>query len=170
MSQIFQDENHAYQFDFSNAIWATDGLHDIYHKSKLSILSDVDFIVETADSILLIEYKNSCIQNAANSEAFNPSGQKYVEKIARKYYGSWIYITALQKSKPIKYIYILEYPDSDAVTRRKLRNEIMNLLPFQLQTMPDTEISMEMINSFEVLSIAEWNSHKVYRAFPVTQI
>ena len=46
-SKIFQDENHCYQFDFTDAIWVTDELHDTFQKNKASILSDVDFIAET---------------------------------------------------------------------------------------------------------------------------
>ena len=59
MSQIYQDENRQYQFDFSSALWATDHLHGIYSQNKVGILSDVDFIAETEDSVLLIEYKNA---------------------------------------------------------------------------------------------------------------
>lgn len=45
-SKIFQDENHCYQFDFTDAIWVTDELHDTFQKNKASILSDVDFIFQ----------------------------------------------------------------------------------------------------------------------------
>lgn len=79
-----------------------------------------------------------------------------------------IYLSALQKSKPIKYIYILEYPNDDVVTRKRLRNRITNLLPFKLQKLQ--EVKVEMIHDFEVLSIAEWNAHAQYKAFPITEI
>ena len=52
-SKIFQDENHCYQFDFTDAIWVTDELHDTFQKNKASILSDVDFIAETENEIIL---------------------------------------------------------------------------------------------------------------------
>ena len=94
--------------------------------------------------------------------------QKREHKIARKYYDSWIYLTAMQKSKPVAYIYILEYPNSDAVMRKRIRNHIADLLPFQLQKLP--EIQTELIRSFEVLSIAEWNVHSKYRFFPITPV
>ena len=41
MEQKFVDENGAYALDCSNAIWATDELHQIYHDAKVQ-LSDVD--------------------------------------------------------------------------------------------------------------------------------
>lgn len=166
MSQIYQDENRQFQFDFSSALWATDGLHDIYCQSRIGILSDVDFIVETEEDILLIEYKNAKIPGAVHPEAFNPSDQKRENKIAFKYYDSWMYLSAVQKSKPVTYVYILEYPNDDAVTRRRVRNRIATLLPFELQRRP--EIKTEMIHAFEVLSISEWNER--YSAFPIKPI
>ena len=29
-NKVFQEENHCYQFDFSSAVWATDGLHNTF--------------------------------------------------------------------------------------------------------------------------------------------
>lgn len=43
-SKIFQDENHCYQFDFTDAIWVTDELHDTFQKNKASILSDTSYL------------------------------------------------------------------------------------------------------------------------------
>lgn len=168
MRQVYQDENRRFQFDFSSALWATDKLHEIYSKNKAGILSDVDFIAETEDEVLLVEYKNANVPGAAHPERFDPLDQKRENKIAFKYYDSWIYLSAMQKSKCIKYIYIMEYPNDDAVLRKRVRNRIVDLLPFALQKLP--EIKVEMIHSFEVLSISEWNAHEQYRAFPITPI
>lgn len=168
MTQIYQDENRQFQFDFSSALWSTDKLHDIFSQNKAGILSDVDFIAETEDNILLVEYKNADISGVAHPEVFNPLDQKRENKIAFKYYDSWIYLSALQKGKPVKYIYILEYPNDDTVTRKRIRNRIADLLPFKLQKLP--EINVEMIHDFEVLSISEWNAHTQYRAFPITPV
>ena len=60
MEQIFQDENHTCEFNFTKAQWAIDGLHNIYGQAKAG-LSDVDYLVETEKEILLIEYKNADI-------------------------------------------------------------------------------------------------------------
>ena len=168
MTRIYQDENRKFQFDFSAALWATDRLHDIYAQNKVGILSDVDFIAETEHSILLIEYKNADNAGAVHPEVFNPFDQKRENKIAFKYYASWMYLSAMQKSKPVKYIYILEYPNDDAVTRKRIRNRIADLLPFRLQKLP--EIKVEMIHDFDVLSISEWNAHTQYREFPITPV
>lgn len=166
MSQIYQDENRQFQFDFSSALWATDKLHDIYSRNRVGILSDVDFIAETEDSLLLVEYKNAKLPDAVHPEAFNPSDQKRENKIAFKYYDSWIYLSAMQKSKPVTYVYILEYPNDDAVMRDRIRNRIAKLLPFALQRQP--EVKTEMIHAFKVLSISEWNAQ--YSAFPITPV
>ena len=168
MNQIYQDENRMFQFDFSAALWASDQLHNIYNKTNVGILSDVDFIAETEDNIILIEYKNADILGAAHPEAFRPLDQKRENKIAFKYYDSWIYLSAIGKNKSVKYVYILEYPNSDVVTRKRIRNRIADLLTFKLQKLP--EIRIEMIHDFEVLSISEWNAHEQYKAFPISPI
>lgn len=168
MSQIYREENNVYQFDFSAALWATDELHDKFHQSGVSILSDVDFIAETENEVLLVEYKNANISEAVSPEKFNPLDQKRENKIAYKFYDSWMYLSAAQKKKPIKYVYVLEYPHGDAVMRKRIRNRIADLLPFKLQKLP--EIKEEMIHDFEVLSISEWNTHERLCAFPITRV
>jgi hypothetical protein len=168
MGRVYQDENHAYQFDFTTATWSSNDLHDIFSQNGAGILSDVDFIAETEDELFLIEYKNANISGAAHPEKFEPMEQKRENKIAFKYYDSWIYLKSIQKSKPITYIYILEYPNGDSVTRKRIRNRIAALLPFQLQKLP--QIKENMLSAFEVLSIDEWNSHKKYGQFPIQRV
>lgn len=168
MTRIYREENQNCQFDFSKAVWASDELHEIYHKNGIGILSDADFIAETESYILLVEYKNANISNAVMPEKFNPLDQRRENKIAFKFYDSWIYLTAIQKEKPIKYIYVLEYPNADVIIRKRIRNQIANLLPFELQKRSD--IKRKMIHDFEVLSIDEWNRHEIYKNFPITKI
>lgn len=167
-SKIFQDENHCYQFDFTDAIWVTDELHDTFQKNKASILSDVDFIAETENEIILLEYKNASISSAVKPERFVPSDQKRLNKIAYKYYDSWIFLKAIGKNKPIRYIYILEYPKRDTTTRKAIRNKIIDLLPFELQRLP--LVKQKLILEFEVLSINEWNLNEKYKNFPITPV
>lgn len=167
-NKLFQEENHVYQFDFNSALWATDQLHNEFQNNNASILSDVDFIAETDKEIVLLEYKNANIPGAAHPEAFQPSNQKTLQKIAYKYYDAWIFLKAIKKKKPIIYVYVLEYPDGDIVTRKLIRNKIINILPFKLQQLP--EISEKLILHFDVLSIAEWNAHNKYKAFPISLI
>ncbi|WP_418577257.1 hypothetical protein [Hungatella sp.] len=166
--KLFQEENHIYQFDFSQAVWATDQLNRVFQNNKAGILSDVDFIAETDHEVILLEYKNASIPGAAHPERFQPSDQRTLQKIAYKYYDAWIYLKAAAKNKPFHYIYILEYPNGDSVSRRAIRNSIVDLLPFELQRLP--EIKENMIAGFDVFSIAEWNTHDIYKAFPITPI
>ncbi len=169
MSQVYQEENGVYQFDFSEAVWSTDQLHDIFQKNGAILLSDVDFVAETSEEMILLEYKNANITRAANpTAAFDPFGQKLESKIAYKYYDSLIYLTAIQKEKPVRYVYILEYPNGDVVARKRIKNEITKLLPFRLQNLP--QVKHEMIHSFDVLSIDEWNKHEKYGAFPISKV
>lgn len=168
VNDIFQEENHFYKFDFTSAIWATDRLHNIFQQNKATILSDVDFIAETESEIILLEYKNANIPNAAHPERFVPSDPKSLQKIAYKYYDSWIYLMAINKSKLLYYVYICEHPSGDSTTRRVIRNKIADLLPFELQKLP--EMSRMIIKGFEVLSVDEWNAHEKYRSFPITQV
>ncbi len=168
MTQVYQEENGIYQFDFSASEWSSDQIHDFFRSNGAELLSDVDFVAETEERIILVEYKNANIPGAANPAAFNPLAQKLENKIAYKYYDSWIYLMAIKKNKPISYVYILEYPNGDAVTRKRIRNEIAKLLPFRLQKA--VEVQCELINSFDVLSIDEWNEDERYKIFPISKV
>lgn len=167
MSGIFKEENNFYQIDLSLAEWSTDEIHDTFHRSKTE-LSDVDFVAETHSDIILIEYKNANIPGAANPNAFIPTDDKAISTIARKYYDSCLYLDAIEKTKPRTYIYILEYPLGDSVTRKAIRNKIQSKLPFVLQTQP--QIKKQLIKEFQVLSIAEWNADPTYGKFPLKRI
>lgn len=45
MEKIFVEENGVYQIEYSNAVWATDQIHDVYHDSGVQ-LKDSDFLIE----------------------------------------------------------------------------------------------------------------------------
>lgn len=66
---------------------------------------------------------------------------------------------------PARYYYILEYPNSDRVTSGLVRNKIAKLLPFQLQNA--IEGSQKIIESFDVVTIDEWNVR--FPDFPITR-
>lgn len=72
------------------------------------------------------------------------------------------------KNKQYKYVYVLECELADTVTRKALRNKISKKLPFELQNEP--EIKAELINDFEILSIAEWNSNPAFSLFPISKV
>jgi len=164
---IYPNENNAYTFDFSSAVWATNQLKEIYHEAGVS-LSDADFIVETEDTVFIIEYKNACIKNAVNPEAFKPFDSKPTQKIAYKFYDTWIYLQAIGKHKPLQYIYVVEFPHSDSVMRSRLQVNISKLLPFKLQVLPEISSNSKLLESFDVLSIEEWNIRYPY--FPINKV
>lgn len=166
MEKIFEDENHNYQIDLSQAVWASDRLNSIYHESKIE-LSDVDFIAETKDDLLFIEYKNAKVANASKPLSFQPDLDKKISQVVRKYYDSFIYTSAMGigNNKSKKFIYILEYPDGDSVTRRGIRNKLKTKLPFLFQEL--NEVIYKLIDEINVMSIKEWN--EAYPDFPLLQ-
>lgn len=166
MKRIFIEENKEYQIDFTKAIWAMDSLNSIYHQAKIQ-LSDVDFIAETEEELIFIEYKNASIKNASNPNAFQPQADKAIQKVVRKYYDSLFYIMGLRKAREKRkyYVYILEYPKGDGVTRRAIRNKLQSSLPFLLQQ--QNQDMERLIDEVMVLSIDEWNERFVQ--FPLTK-
>lgn len=162
---IFTEENQVYKIDCTQAMWATDSVHEAFTRTN-SLLNDVDFIIETEERLLLIEYKNACIPNVSNPEAFKPQEDKRIKNVAKKYYDTLHYLALLGKDKPKTYIYVLEYPNGDTVARKGIRNRIKAYLPFRLQS--GTEI--KLIDGVEVLSIDEWNNDMEYGRYPIKEI
>ena len=167
MSKIFAEENGIYQIDCSKAVWATDQIHEIYHNAGVQ-LKDSDFLVEDQELLYLIEYKNANISNAEKPDAFKPEEDKMVNKVVQKFYDSLHYIYLINKKKPLEYIYVVEYPKGDVVTRKRLRNKMKQRLPFELQS--NIGMGKKLLEKVEVLSIDEWNAHEKYGAFPITQV
>jgi len=163
---IYTEENNVYQIDCSKALWSSDCIHEVYHQSNVQ-LSDVDFIIEDENKIMLVEYKNANIPNAVNPGGFNPCEDKKINSILRKYYDSLHYLGLVEKTKPKEYIYILEYPNGDSTSRRMLRNRIKPYLPFNLQN--NMHKPEKMISKFSILSIEEWNNDEIYRNYPITK-
>ena len=120
---VFTEENGKYSLDCRKALWATDEIHSIYQQAGIH-LKDVDFVIETEDNLILIEYKNANISEAKNPEAFRPEGDRKVLAIAQKFCDSLHYLNLLNKDKPKEYVYILEYPHGDRISRLRLRNRI----------------------------------------------
>lgn len=167
MKNIFIEENGAYSIDCTNAVWATDKIHEDYHNARLHI-NDVDFLIENSTHILMVEYKNACLANAANPEAFHPMADKKVSIVTRKFYDSLHYLRLLDKSKPVQYVYILEYPNGDVTTRKRLRNKLKAELPFTLQN--NIGNGKRLIDQVDVLSIEEWNADSNYGNYPIKQV
>lgn len=166
MAYIFEEENHFYALDCSKAIWATDSINDLYHDYAKSILCDVDWIIETEDNMLLVEYKNANVPGCSNPAAFKPKEDNKLANVTRKYYDSIHYLNIINKDKPRKYIYILEYPNGDVVSRLGIQLMLQQRLPFGLQN--TEEAVNKIIESVEVVSIDEWNER--YSKFPLNPI
>ena len=64
------------------------------------------------------------------------------------------------------YIYILEYPNGDRVTRKGIRGRLQDKLPFLLQQ--QNEFAYKWIDELKVLSIEEWN--EMYPEFPLEKL
>ncbi len=149
MEFIFTDENQTCQIDFTNAVWATDQLNSIFSVIKDSILSDVDFIVEGANSIFFIEVKNSNFLGVDNPKAFKPLHEDLIRVLAKKFFDSFHYVRGLGKTSDKQKIYIclIETPLGDSVMRRALRNRLKDRLPFKLQKIFMHKISAQKMKN-----------------------
>ena len=167
MSKIFKEENGIYCIDCTKAVWATDKLNSIYDEAKIH-LKDVDFIIESEEFLILVEYKNANIPGAKHPEVFNPEDNKYLNTVIQKYYDSLPYLILLNNPKPRHYIYVVEWIKSDPTARKRLRGEMKNALPFRLQeNFSDT---IRIIDDVNVLSIKEWNEHPIYKKYPILPV
>lgn len=164
MGNVFTEENGNYKIDCSKALWATDEVYDQYHTAKC-FLKDVDWILETSEKIVLVEYKNANVAEARKPELFKPGEDTMIDKVVRKFYDSLHYLTLLGKIKPKEYIYILEYPNGDSVSRKMIRNRMKSKLPFLLQE--NVGEDRKLIEKLDVLSIDEWNMNEKYGEFPI---
>ena len=165
--KIFLDEHKMFQIDFSNAIWATDKLREIFKVVHNNILSDVDFVAEDNDKIFFIEYKNPSIRSKG-VEKFKVLDDEICNKIAHKYYDSLNFIHSIRKIKKSKvYIYLLEARLSDKNTGKAIRNRIKKRLPFKLEQQSELfgiTLKESMIDYFDVLNVKQWNEQ--YKQFP----
>lgn len=164
MDRIFTEENGCYYIDCSKAVWATDEINSQYHTAKC-FLSDVDWIVETDEKLILVEYKNANVEGARHPEAFEPKGENTLNKVTKKFYDSLHYLALREKEKPKDFVYILEYPNGDSSSRKMIRNRLKTKLPFELQK--NISEDRKLIEKVEVLSIEEWNADEQYGVFPV---
>lgn len=164
MEKVFTEENGKYIIDCSKALWETDKLHEQYHIAKC-LLSDVDWVLETDEIIILVEYKNANIAGAQKPEAFKPGEDKMINNVIKKFYDSLHYLTLQGKTKSKEYIFILEYPNGDSVSRKMIRNKMRKKLPFLLQK--NIGEGRRLIEKMAVLSIDEWNNNEEYGKFPI---
>ena len=122
MVKILYEENMKYGLHCDKAIWATT-IQTVYHKAGLK-LKDADFAIETEDYIILIEYKNADIKGAKKKKEFEPESEIVIDSVVQKFFDSLHYLTLMGKQKPVRYVYILEWPGGDSSMRRRLRNRM----------------------------------------------
>lgn len=165
--KYYIEENKKYKFEFAN--------FNVYEYHELAqqttILSDVDFVVDMDDKLLLIEYKNAAIEGVVNPDSFinKVKTQEFYEIIAKKYYNTLFLHWACERNKnemPIEYVLIIEHPAIDGRLRRQLRQKIYNQLPYKLKD--KLEIKREVLPKFEVLNLDEWQHN--YPIFKTTKI
>lgn len=174
MAVIYTEENGKYTIDCTAAIWSTDAIHDCYQGGRgacgnIGFLCDVDFVIETQDYIILVEYKNANIADAVNPGAFNPMTDQKLTNVARKFYDSlhWLFLEG--KDKPKKYVYIVEYPNGNSSSRLLLRNKLKDRLPFALQNNA-TITHRKIIDEVKVVDISEWNADDELGIYPIQPI
>ena len=173
MAKIMTEEHGKYGIDCTNAIWSSEDIHRLYHAGGISFLCDADFVLETEQHILLIEYKNvntrEALLHVETEKQYNPFEEKKFWTLIRKFYDSIPYLYLKGKLlKPIRYICVLEYPKGDSVSRKMLRNKMKKKLPFSLQDEIGKEISL--IYSVDVMNIQEWNEDTYFGQFPIKAI
>lgn len=171
---VYTEENGVYTLDCSASVWSTDQIHNNYQDPAhqygvIGFLSDVDFVIENETHIILVEYKNASIPGAANPGAFSPTSGNKLDKVAKKFFDSlpWLYLAG--KDKPKKYVYILEYPAGNSTSRRLIRNQLKERLPFALQSRI-TNARRTLIDEIRVVDIAEWNADAALGKFPMKPV
>ena len=174
MAAIYQEENGLYSLDCTNAVWSTDRIHQDYQDpthtlGQIGFLKDVDFVIETEDSMLLVEYKNANIPGAVNPQKFNPGANNRLDQVAEKYYDSLHWLSLTNKKKPLKYVFILEYPAGNSTSRLFVRNELQKRLPFALQKALSAG-GKQLISEVKVVDIAEWNADPELGKFPLRPV
>jgi len=156
----YRDENGKYEFDFAQCeVWE---YHSLAQKTSLS---DVDFVIDSKDEVIFLEYKNASINGVANPSAFlcKLKTEKFYHRIAKKFYGSLFLHWACRENEsdlPIVYILLIEHPEIDGKIRKKLREKICKQLPFSLKD--EQSIKRSVLNKFEVLNLDEW-----HQSFPM---
>ena len=166
MGEVYWEENHDYRIDLRKAELSVE-LQPLYREYNLS-LADVDWICEFNGTILLIEYKNAKLpfeRGFRVAENFNPYSDDRVANVVRKFFDSFFYIEAYKRKRPVKYIYILEWPKGDVVSRKMLQDKIAKFLPFRFQQ--QEKLSPLLIEDFRVVSLDEWNT--LYADMPISR-
>lgn len=171
MEKILYDENRNYSFDFTKAIEVFEP-HEL--SQKTTMLADVDFVIDTKEKIIFLEYKNATAKRVTNPDAIKEKilgdkKLKFYENISKKFYSTLFILWSCNKNeedKDIEYVLLIEHPEIDGRVRRKLRNKIGKQLPFKL--LEDERIKRKILSEFKFLNMEEWQG--MYSEFPITEI
>ena len=162
MSGIYRDESETFEINLSAACWSMgEELRDKFQAAG-NLLNGVDWIVETDDALILIEFKDY----SGRGMKIDNKLEGYLQKITRKYYFSAYYLYARGKRKVMDYVLIAEGSNIDDLVKYTIKASIHKRLPFVLQENP--EISDKLIEYFEMYSVSEWNEK--YPMFPLAKI
>lgn len=153
-NKILLDENKQYEFDFTDTKYVLE-LHAL---ANSLMVNDVDFITETENEILFIEYKNAEVSNVVNPDALfeKISTEKFINNISKKYYDSLLLFWGEGNygvENEIKYILIIQHPKIDLKVRKQLKNKLIGKLPMIRKNKP---IMKGFISAFEVYNLNEW--------------
>ena len=95
------------------------------------------FYLKKPNNILIVEYKNADTKKAREARyktpAFNPMDDKNLLQQYESFMIRFIIYIYWGKINPVKYVYVVEAPNSDAIMRKRLRARMKTLLPFALQ-------------------------------------
>ena len=83
MEKLLIDENGEYGLDCTQAVWASDKMHEDYHRAKVQ-LSDADFLLEEVNNILIVEYKNADTKKAREAR-YRRSIQWTIKNLLQQY-------------------------------------------------------------------------------------
>jgi len=161
---IYLDENKTHKIDLREAASSIGNLHDIYKSHNMhNAFNDVDWIAETDDEILLIEFTH--YERREHLHTGDRAEAKHLQ-ITKKFYGSAFYLLACGKHEAMDFIWVVESPFLDSFARKHYRNRIKKLLPFKFQRLP--QIKVELIRNFHVYSVSDWNEKfPAFRLEPV---
>jgi len=162
VSGKYTDENQNYQIDLSQTQYSSGSLHEIY-KDIGNVLNDVDWIAETEDRMILIEFTHY------EKREHLPKGDSAEAKrlqIAKKFYGGIFFLLACGKRKPVDFIWIAESQFLDKRVRGHYMEAMTKWLPYRLQDR--SEVISNLITQFHIFSVDDWN--KAYPQFPLIRI
>lgn len=170
MKKIHEDENHNFQFDFSNA-------DDVIILDQLThcipeLQHNVDFILVEEKDIIFFEFKNSKINNANKEitfqEKLTQDRDVFCKNMAKKFISSLFWLWACkgnEEEKKISYCLLIENDFMDVKMRKLFRNKISKQLPHGYESYET--VKREILSDFSVVNLKEWE--KKFPQYPITQ-